>query len=124
MTTNILKPKSKVEIYKDIEDHMSPVDQFIAKFVYEFELRHYIDLDIIKRLETPNIKVSITNRKCYQEYYREARIACLPFNSEIEINVCDHPAWEGQYQDRSIIIRDLRIIEIKDNIFQEFSRFR
>lgn len=95
---------------------MLPVDAFIIKFLYHYNVNHNsIDLDYLRSIETPNIKVSVTEKRPYIEQSGFRQRFTHPLGIEIEINVSDYPSWEGQYQDKSIIIENHRIIEIRDN---------
>jgi len=112
---SILKPKTYEEILTEAEK-MLPVDAFIVKFLYHYNVNHnVIDFDYIKSIETPNIKVSVTEKRPYIEHGGFKNTVCGPFGIEIEINVSDYPSWEGMYQDKSIIIKDFRVIEVRDN---------
>jgi len=111
---SILKPKTYEEILEETEKMFS-VDAFIVKFLYRFQLQHFIDLDYIRSIETPDIKVSVTEKRPYIEHGGFKNTVCGPFGIEIEINVSDYPSWEGMYQDKSIIIKDFRVIEVRDN---------
>lgn len=114
MTNSILKPKTYEEIL-DEAIKMLPVDAFIVKFLYRYQIQPIIDLDYIRSIETPNIKVSVTEKRPYIEQGGFKLKYTHPFSIEIEINVSDYPSWEGQYQDKSIIIENFRVIEIRDN---------
>lgn len=114
MKTSILKPKTYEEIL-DEAIKMLPVDAFIVKFLYRYQIQPIIDLDYIRSIETPNIKVSVTEKRPYIEQGGFRLNYTHPFAIEIEINVSDYPSWEGQYQDKSIIIENFRVIEIRDN---------